>query len=140
MARVLIVDDDPWIRSLLEEVLRDEGYQVRSAADGHEALSAARSWHPHLILMDLMLPQLDGATAIRILRADDRARRARIVAMSAGVNLRERAPSLPVDGVLGKPFDLDALLADVAVQVRQALTATPRQPGLEEERDVVDLS
>lgn len=115
MARILIVDDDPAIRSLLDELLRDEGYKTYLAGDGESAVEQARSVHPDLILMDLMLPILDGASAIRILKSDPRTRGIRILAMSAGANLRHHADHLPADGLLGKPFDLDTLLANVAI-------------------------
>lgn len=125
MALVLIVDDDPAIRGMLEELLSDEGYQTLAAADGQSAVDLAQEYHPDLILMDLMLPAMDGATATRILKSEADTNWIRIIAMSAGANLRLQADTLPADGVLGKPFDLDALLADVAIQVRQATAARP---------------
>ncbi len=70
MTRVLIVDDDPAIRNLLEEILVDEGYEVLLAADGRTGVEIARSEQPGLILMDLMLPVLDGAAATRELKSD----------------------------------------------------------------------
>ena len=120
MARVLIVDDDPAIRNMLNELLTDEGYDTLTAANGQEAVDVARRRHPGLILMDLMLPVLDGASAIRMLKADPATRDIRVIAMSAGANLRLHADTLPADGALGKPFDLDTLLADVAIQLRHA--------------------
>ncbi|HEU4793696.1 MAG TPA: response regulator [Nitrolancea sp.] len=118
MAQVLIVDDDPAIREMLDELLRDEGYDTLRAADGRSAVEIARSSHPSLILMDLMLPVLDGAAAIRLLKNAPHTQQIRIIAMSAGANLRLHADHLPADSVLGKPFDLDALLADVAIQTQ----------------------
>jgi two-component system cell cycle response regulator DivK len=115
VAQVLIVDDDPAIREMLDELFTDEGYDTLRAADGRTAVELARNNRPHLILMDLMLPVLDGASAIRAFKADPQTRRIRIIAMSAGANLRLHADHLPVDGVLGKPFDLDAILADIAI-------------------------
>lgn len=119
MPLVLIVDDDPGIRNMLDELLRDEGYSTALAADGQAALATARDQCPSLILMDLMMPVLDGATAVRILKSDPGTSWMRIIAMSAGVNLRHQADILPADGVMSKPFDLDALLADVQIQLRQ---------------------
>ncbi|MDI3339146.1 MAG: response regulator [Sphaerobacter sp.] len=118
MTRILIVDDDPAIRTLLNELLREEGYTTFVAGDGQTAIEQARQTHPHLILMDLMLPVLDGASAIRVLKSDPRTSGIRIIAMSAGANLRQYADHLPADGVLGKPFDLDTLLAHVAINTR----------------------
>lgn len=125
MALILIVDDDPAIRGMLDELLIDEGYDTIVAADGLTALDLAREREPDVILMDLMLPGLDGASATRQLKADEATNWMRIIAMSAGANLRLQADTLPADSVLGKPFDLDTLLADVAIHVRQAATLRP---------------
>ena len=117
MARILVVDDDPVIRDLLADVLEAEGYDVFQAANGQVAVEIARRSRPHLILMDLMMPVLDGSSAIRILKSADETRRIRIIVMSAVMNLRRFSEDLPADGLLDKPFDLDTLLSDVAQQV-----------------------
>lgn len=134
MARVLIVDDDPTIRQLLDDMLRvDEGYETFEAADGQRAVDVARDERPHVILMDLTLPVLSGEAAIRILKDDSETRGIRIIAMSAGVNLRRHADDLLVDGLLGKPFDLDTLAANVALQMRHAVVPSLAGPdGIEE--------
>jgi two-component system, cell cycle response regulator DivK len=120
VARVLIVDDDPAILSMLDELLQDEEYDTLLAADGQSAVEIAREQLPDLILMDLMLPVLDGATAIRILKENPQTRDIRIIAMSAGANLRLHVDQLPADSVIGKPFDLNTLLAGVALHVSQS--------------------
>lgn len=129
MPSVLIVDDDPAIRNMLDELLRDEGYDTLLAADGRAAITVARDANPALILMDLMLPILDGAEAVRILKRDPSTSWIRIIAMSAGANLRMHADTLPADGVLSKPFDLDALLADVRIQLRQVVLPDGSSPA-----------
>src|SRR4051794_23983356 len=58
--RVLVVDDDVSIRGFLAEALRDEGYEVQTAGNGHDALALLREWRPDLILLDLMMPVMDG--------------------------------------------------------------------------------
>jgi len=118
LARVLIVDDDPAIRSMLVELLTDEGYETLVAGDGRTAVEIARERDPDVILMDLMLPVMDGTSATRLIKGDPDTSRIRIIAMSAGANLRLQANELPADGVVSKPFDLDALLADVSIQLR----------------------
>lgn len=128
VARVLIVDDDPAILSMLDELLTDESYETLLATDGHEAMSIARQEHPDLILMDLMLPVLDGATAIRELKQDPTTSMIHIIAMSAGANLRMHADQLPADSVIGKPFDLNTLLAGVALHASPKKLAT-NHPG-----------
>ncbi len=115
MARVLIVDDDPAILNMLDELLQDESYETLLATDGDAAVTIARERMPDLILMDLMLPIMDGATAIRRLKQDPDTSSIHIIAMSAGANLRMHADQLPADSVIGKPFDLNTLLAGVAL-------------------------
>ena len=68
--RVLVVEDDPQSLWALSTLIRRQGYECRTASDGFEALVAAREFRPHLILMDLMMPVLDGREAIRRLKAD----------------------------------------------------------------------
>lgn len=128
VARVLIVDDDPAILSMLDELLTDESYETLLATDGDQALTIARQEHPDLILMDLMLPVLDGATAIRELKQDPTTNTIHIIAMSAGANLRMHADQLPADSVIGKPFDLNTLLAGVALHASPMKLAT-NNPG-----------
>ena len=64
-SRILIVDDEPGVADLIDTVLKEEGYTVAIARDGVEGLMLAREWGPDLILMDVMLPGLDGGAAIR---------------------------------------------------------------------------
>ncbi len=123
--RVLIVDDDPAIRSMLVELLTDEGYDTLVAGDGRTAVEIAGNDGPDVILMDLMLPVLDGASATRLIKSNPDTDWIRIIAMSAGANLRLQADDLPADGVVSKPFDLDALLADVSIQLREAAALSP---------------
>jgi two-component system response regulator MprA len=113
--RILIVDDEPAVADLIESVLREEGYTVAVARDGAQGLMLARDWAPDLILMDVMLPAVDGGTAIRILKAEPATSAIPIVAMSAGRVIRAHTGQLDgADGALAKPFDVDALLAQVA--------------------------
>ena len=120
MSRVLIVDDDPAIRALLVEALTDAGYETISACDGVAGLALAQSEHPAVVLMDLMMPRLDGPSAIRALRADPRTALLRVIAMSAGTRLRERASEFDADSLLTKPFELDTLFNEIACQCRHA--------------------
>jgi DNA-binding response OmpR family regulator len=119
--RILVVEDDPVIQSLIVELLTDEGFEVLAAADGRTGVELAQDEQPDLILMDLMLPILDGMAATRALKREPRTQRIPIIAISAGTNLRLHAEQLPADGVVGKPFDLDTLLAAVMVQLQQGM-------------------
>jgi CheY-like chemotaxis protein len=116
--RILIVEDDPIIQSLIVEFLSDEGFDMLAAADGRTGVDLARQERPDLILMDLMLPVVDGMSATRTLKRDPGTRPIPIIAISAGTNLRVHAEHLPADSVVGKPFDLDTLLAAVTVQLQ----------------------
>ena len=114
-SRILIVDDEPAVADLIEAVLREEGYIVAVARDGDQGLARARDWAPDLILMDVMLPGVDGGTAIRMLKAESATAAIPIIAMSAGRTILEHTGELEdADGALAKPFDIDALLAQVA--------------------------
>jgi two-component system response regulator MprA len=110
----LIVDDEPAVADLINAVLINEGYTVAIARDGAQGLLLARDWNPDLILMDLMLPGVDGGTAIRRLKSHPETASIPIVAMSAGRTIRNQSEELTeADAVMAKPFDIDALLAQV---------------------------
>lgn len=112
--RILVVEDEPSVADLIEAVLAGEGYTVAIARDGAQGLMLARDWKPDLILMDIMLPAVDGTTAIRRLKSDPETADVPIVAMSAGRTLRNQSQELAdADAALAKPFDIDALLAQV---------------------------
>lgn len=127
--RILVVEDDPVIQSLVVEFLGGEGFELLVASDGQAGVELARHALPDLILMDLMLPILDGMAATRALKRDPHTRGIPIIAVSAGTNLRIHAEHLPADGVIGKPFDLDTLLAAVTVQLQGAHFTPERAAG-----------
>jgi CheY-like chemotaxis protein len=114
VSRILIVDDEPGVADLIDTVLREEGYTVAIARDGIEGLQLARGWEPDLILMDVMVPGLDGGAAIRRLKGDPATEAIPIIAISAASNIRRLREDLKLaDAALSKPFDIDALLAQV---------------------------
>lgn len=123
MTRILIVDDDNSIRDMLHNVLTDEGYATIQACNGRDGVELAAQLHPDLILMDIMMPVVDGATAIGQLRENPETRLIRVIAMSAGSVLHQRVDQLRADGVLAKPFDLDDLLANIEFQLRATVSA-----------------
>jgi len=109
---ILVVDDDPDLRSLLTLALADEGYEVRAAPDGRVALDLLEAWPPRVILLDLMMPIMDGWA----FRARQLATRGSdhipVIVFSAAPDMRVAA--LRPAAVLSKPFNLDVLLATVA--------------------------
>ena len=109
---VLIVDDDPMIREVVETILEDEGYPVRTAPDVDDALQSLEQDPAALILLDLHLPGQDGEDLVRQLRALPSP--PRIAVMSGASDAESLAESLAVDGCLSKPFGMDELLGEVA--------------------------
>ena len=112
-SRILIVEDQEDVAQLIDVVLKGEGYTVAIARDGAQGLMLARDWKPDLILMDIMLPGVDGGTLIARLRKEQETADLPIIAMSASRTLRDRTPELEADALLSKPFDVDALLVQV---------------------------
>ncbi len=112
-SRILIVEDQADVAQLIEVVLMGEGHTVAVARDGAQGLMMARDWMPDLILMDIMLPGVDGGTLIARLRREVETAELPIIAMSASRTLRDRTGELEADALLSKPFDVDALLVQV---------------------------
>ncbi|MCO5214620.1 MAG: response regulator [Thermomicrobiales bacterium] len=112
-ARILVVEDQEDVAQLIDVVLEGEGYTVAIAKDGANGLMLSREWNPDLILMDIMLPGVDGGTLISRLRREPETRDLPIIAMSASRTLRDRSNELEADALLPKPFNIDALLVQV---------------------------
>lgn len=113
--RILVIENEPSVADLIDAILTSEGYTVALAHDGAEGLELVLSWRPNLVLLDLMLPLVDGSAVIKRLRSDPATAGLPIIAMSAGANIRLHSDELQgADGALAKPFDVDALLAQVA--------------------------
>jgi CheY-like chemotaxis protein len=109
---ILIADDYDDNRELLRLMLETEGYRIREARDGREALEAARAEQPAVALIDLSMPSLDGWGLLRELRADERTRSIHCVAVTAfaGDHDRQRALEAGFDGYISKPFRSKELL------------------------------
>lgn len=127
--RILIVDDDPTIRSVLEALLEDEGFTPVTAANGQEAVASVRDSPPALVLMDLMMPVMNGVEAARTLKSEPDTAKIPIIAMSAGFILRESIDDLLADSIISKPFDLDALIANIRSTLRRAQPEASSQAG-----------
>lgn len=107
---ILIVDDEPAIREFLAFVLEDEGYDVRTAEDGREALEVARRDSPDIVVTDLMMPRMDGYALIEALRRTFTYAPG-IIAMSAVALAGEKPPL--ADLFLSKPFDVEQVIASL---------------------------
>jgi len=114
--RVLVVDDNDLQRDVLADVLGSEGYDVRVAASGAEALAAARAVPPDVVVLDLMLPDTDGATVLATLRREPSLSAMRVV-VTTGVRSSSVRRLPGVDVALFKPFELRELL-DVLESIR----------------------
>jgi CheY-like chemotaxis protein len=109
---VLVVEDDPDLLSLVEMILVDAGYRVRTARDGRAALDRVGEGMPGLILLDMRMPVMNGWEFAREFRARY-GRPAPIVVVTAAENARARAEEIDADGWLAKPFDLADVLSAV---------------------------
>jgi two-component system chemotaxis response regulator CheY len=111
---VLVVDDDPGVLEVLELALTAEGYDVILAHDGREALEHVVSSRPHLMVVDLMMPIMDGWQFVRECRKRDICDKTPVIILSAARNLDQAARELGAQAVVSKPFNLDDLLDLVA--------------------------
>jgi DNA-binding response OmpR family regulator len=113
--KILVVDDEPDVLSLLNLMLSSQGYIVISATDGQEALEKARAESPELILLDVMLPRMDGYKVARMLKFDENFRHIPIIMLTAKVQEKDRQTGLEmgVDDYITKPFDTGELLEKV---------------------------
>jgi CheY-like chemotaxis protein len=108
--RVLIVEDVADVRMMMKILIQTHGYEAIVARDGYEAIEKAREYHPDLILMDLMMPIMDGFTATQIIRESDELKKTPIVAITAyGNTCLERAMEVGFDNIISKPLDFENL-------------------------------
>jgi two-component system response regulator MprA len=123
MARILIVDDEPAVREALTGSLSFEGYQTTEATDGVEALERVGSDQPDLVVLDVLMPRLDGLTACRRLRAQGST--VPVLMLTARDMVGDRVSGLDAgaDDYLVKPFELDELLARIRALLRRSTLA-----------------
>lgn len=122
--RILIVDDEPDLLSVLHFGLEVEGFDVLEASDGEQGLNMARQHTPDLIVLDLMLPRMDGYKVCRSLKFDERYRRIPVFILSArsGETDRRLALDLGADAYITKPYDMK----DLVSRIRNRLNLPPR--------------
>ena len=115
MKKILVVDDEDDILHFLEMVLREKGYQVTTASGGHEALTRAQIDKPDLVLLDIMMPQMDGWEVLKLLRVDDDTRGIPVAMLSARTEAKDRVQGLQEGAIdyICKPFSLQELLGKI---------------------------
>jgi CheY-like chemotaxis protein len=113
-SRVLVVDDDQWLRPLLGTWLAEEGYDVLEAGSGPEALKQVRDQHPDLVVLDVNLPRRSGLAVLEDLANDPPTSDLPVILVSGAVDLKESAQAQLADAALHKPLDLEELLAHIA--------------------------
>lgn len=118
--RLLLADDDDNLRLMLEAALRHHGYEVTAVASGREALAAAASGAPELIVLDVMMPDLDGFEVCRRLRAEGRRTPVVFLTASDATEDKVRGLTLGGDDYVVKPFSLDELVARADAVLRRA--------------------
>jgi DNA-binding response OmpR family regulator len=142
--RVLVVDDEPMVRETLGQVLTDEGYAVDLAVDGESALARVRAARPDAILLDLMMPGMNGRQFLQALREEPGYEDIPVMIMTAVHGLSVNPATLGASTVVEKPFNVDELLNKVALAVyrsreaRLAAVPPPVAPPARLDRGAVD--
>jgi two-component system OmpR family response regulator len=121
--RLLVVDDEENLRSMLAAALRHHGYEVTTAENGREALQLVAEQHPDLMLLDVMMPDLDGFEVCRRLRADGDRTPILFLTARDSTDDKVRGLTLGGDDYLAKPFSLDELVARSEAVLRRTAEA-----------------
>jgi two-component system, OmpR family, response regulator MprA len=125
--QILVVDDEPAVRDSLDRALRLEGYKVELAADGAEALGALAERSPDALVLDLMMPRVDGFEVCRRMRSAGNRTPVLVLTARDGVSDRVRGLDAGADDYLVKPFALDELLARLRALLRRSGASAPGQ-------------
>ena len=122
--RILIVDDDPVNRKFLRNLLERTGFTTQEAENGSQAIKQFEEFSPHLILMDIRMPVMDGMEAARRIREMENSGRIAIIALTANAFVRNESELIQAgcDSVISKPFDAGNLLLSVGQMLRIEFT------------------
>jgi CheY-like chemotaxis protein len=119
--RLLLVDDDPWMQSIIGDLLQDEGYLVIRARSGDDVLHVAERQHPAAILLDLRLPGVSGIELFRMLKASPTTADIPVLVVSGDRELLDECVELGTVNVFEKPFDLGELITAIDDAARRGL-------------------
>lgn len=113
--KILITEDSPTVRAMIQDFLEGEGYQVVAAEDGQAAVDVAQKEKPDLIVLDLMMPKMDGFTACKMLKLDPHFQKVPIVILTARASEADLKMGREVgaSAFLNKPFEPNSFLAKV---------------------------
>ena len=128
--RALVVDDEGGLRELLTMALTAEGWQTRAAADGFEALTAVREFAPDVIVLDVMMPRLDGLEVIRRIRASGNPAPVLFLTAKDGVDDRIAGLTAGSDDYVTKPFSLEEVVTRLRGMVRRHVVVADTDPVL----------
>jgi DNA-binding response OmpR family regulator len=125
--KILVVDDEPSLQKMLVHALEREGFQVQAVSDGEEALDAFKAYEPHLIILDIMLPKLDGTEVCRRIRAQSDVP---IIMLTAKDDEIDRVVGLELgaDDYVTKPFAVRELVARVRAIMRRVTVPAGQRP------------
>src|SRR5215813_13710825 len=115
---ILVVDDEPQIARVLKTTLSSQGYGVRTAADGEQALQEMKSWQPDLIITDLRMPRMDGLELCRRVRTDSRVPII-VLSVRGEETIKVEALDAGADDYITKPFSINELMARVRAALRR---------------------
>lgn len=128
---ILVVDDDDAIRAMVTRVLRRERFEVDTARDGFEAIEKLSANDYGTVLLDLMMPRVDGHGVLRYLETNLAGRAPAVILMTANLHSAERTSHAgPVVKVMPKPFDVLELVSEVRESCRQSRESSPAQSAL----------
>jgi len=122
---ILVVDDEAQITRVLKTTLSSQGYGIRSASDGEEALQLMKDWTPDLVVTDLRMPTMDGLALCRRIRTESRIPII-VLSVKGEDTIKVEALDAGADDYITKPFSINELLARVRAALRRA--STPQQP------------
>ena len=118
-ARILVVDDEPNITELVSMALRYEGFEVEVASDGRSALAKASTFRPHLMVLDVMLPAVDGFGVLKRIRADGQPLSVVFLTARDATEDAVRGLTLGGDGYIRKPFSVEEIVAQIRALLRR---------------------
>jgi len=113
LKRVLVVDDEPTIRELVADALREAGYEIQTAPNGADGLEILHHWLPDAVVLDLMMPRLDGIGFTELLRLNPKLAHVPVVLVTAAYGAHDAGRRVGAQAVVTRPFELDELVDTV---------------------------